>query len=64
MKRFLDLFALTQPEQRVIIVLVLLLVAGAWFKHQRDLTNTMPTQPTLDASPTPQGAAIYKSPTD
>ena len=31
-----NLFILTRPEQRLIIILVLLLVAGAWFKHHRD----------------------------
>src|SRR5437773_1121318 len=30
MKRFLNLFVLTQPEQRLIIILVLLLVGAAW----------------------------------
>ena len=38
-----NLFVLTRPEQRLIIVLVLLLVAGAWFKHNRDAeTNLQP----------------------
>jgi hypothetical protein len=45
MKRFLTLFVLTQPEQRLIIVLILLLVAGAWYKHNRDLQNTLRPQP-------------------
>ena len=56
MKRFLNLFVLTQPEQRLIVILVLLLVAGAWFKHYRDLQNTMPPQP--------QGAAVSTPPTN
>jgi hypothetical protein len=55
MKRFLNLFVLTQPEQRLIVILVLLLVAGAWFKHHRDLRNTMPQ---------PQGAALSTPPTN
>ena len=41
MKRFFNLFVLTQAEQRLIIVLILLLVAGAWFKHHRDSQNTL-----------------------
>ena len=50
MKGFLNLFTLTQPEQRLIIVLVLLFVLGAWFKHHRDLQNTVRQQPTAAAS--------------
>lgn len=61
MKRFFNLFVLTQPEQRLIVVLILLLVAGAWFKHHPDLNNTVRPQPTPAMSPTPQGAAISKS---
>jgi hypothetical protein len=56
-KRFLNLFVLTQPEQRLIVILILLLVAGAWFKHHRDLQNTVLPAPTPRASATPQGAA-------
>jgi len=41
MKRFFNLFVLTQAEQRLIIVLILLLVAGAWLKHHRDSQNTL-----------------------
>ncbi len=38
-----NLFVLTRPEQRLIIVLVLLLVAGAWFKKHREAqTNLQP----------------------
>jgi hypothetical protein len=36
-----QIFVLTRPEQRLIIILVLLLVAGAWFKHHRDSQNTL-----------------------
>jgi hypothetical protein len=61
-KRFFHLFVLTRPEQRLIIVLVLLLVGGAWYKHHRDLNYSVPPQPAPNASPTPQGAAISKSP--
>jgi hypothetical protein len=64
MKRFFNLFVLTQPEQRLIIVLILLLVAGAWFKHHRDLNNTVRPQATPSTSPTPQEVAISKSPTN
>jgi hypothetical protein len=64
MKRFFNLFVLTQPEQRLVIVLVLLLVAGAWFKHYRDSNYSAPPQPAPSASPTPQGAAVYKPPTN
>jgi hypothetical protein len=54
-KRFLDIFVLTLPEQRLIIVLVLLLVGGVLFKHHRDLQNTLRPQPSPSASPSPQG---------
>jgi hypothetical protein len=54
MKRFLNLFVLTQPEQRLIVILVLLLVAGAWLKHHRDLQNTV--------RPQAQGAAVSTPP--
>jgi hypothetical protein len=61
-KRFFNLFFLTQPEQRLVIVLVLLLVAGAWYKHQRDLSATMSPPAPPSTSPTPQGPAVYKPP--
>jgi hypothetical protein len=64
MKRFLNLFVLTKPEQRLIIVLVLLLVGGAWYKHHRDLNYSVPPQPVPSTSPAPQGGAISKSPTN
>jgi hypothetical protein len=54
MKRFLNLFVLRQPEQRLIVILILLLVAGAWFKHHRDLQNTI--------RPQRQGAAVSTPP--
>jgi hypothetical protein len=38
MKRLFGIFVLTPAEQRVVILVVLLLVAFAWFKHQRDLS--------------------------
>ena len=37
MKRLLAIFILTPAEQRVVICVVVLLVAGAWFKQHRDL---------------------------
>jgi hypothetical protein len=64
MKRFFGLFVLTPAEQRIVIVLVLLLVLGAWYKHHRDVRNTLAPQPTPGASATPQGTAISKSPTN
>jgi len=38
MKRFFAIFVLTPREQRLVIFVMLLLVAAAWFKHHRDLT--------------------------
>jgi hypothetical protein len=64
MKRFLNLFVLTQPEQRLIVILILLLVAGAWFKHRRDLQNTVLPSPTPSAPATPQRAAVSPPPTN
>jgi hypothetical protein len=62
MKRFFNLFVLTQPEQRLIVILIVLLVVGAWFKHHRDLQNTVLPTPTPGTSRTPQGAALSKPP--
>jgi hypothetical protein len=61
-KRVFKLFVLTPPEQRVVIVLVLLLVLGAWYKHHRDLQNILRVQPTPTASATPQGTAVSTPP--
>jgi hypothetical protein len=36
-----SVFVLTRPEQRLIIILVLLLVAGAWVKHHRDTQTNL-----------------------
>ena len=55
MKRFLKVFVLTRPEQRLILVLVLLLVAAAWFKHHGDRENSARPLPAPSASPSPQG---------
>ena len=51
MKRFFKLFVLTSAEQRLIILLVLLLVAVAWYKHQRDLNYSIRPQATPAVSP-------------
>jgi hypothetical protein len=52
-KRFFSLFVLTPAEQRLIILLVLLLVGAAWYKHQRDLNYARRPQPTPTVSPSP-----------
>ncbi|MFL6590837.1 MAG: hypothetical protein ACJ8M4_11775 [Chthoniobacterales bacterium] len=54
MKRFFNLFVLTPPEQRLVIVLVLLLVVGAWYKHHRDLQNMAVPLATPGTSATPE----------
>jgi hypothetical protein len=61
-KRIFNVFVLTSAEQRFSILVVLLLVAAAWFKHQRDLKYSIlpPTAPGM--SPTPQGTAVSKPP--
>ena len=41
MKRLFGIFALTPAEQRLVIFVVLLLVAGAWLKHQREVRREM-----------------------
>ena len=52
MKRLFAMFVLTPREQRLVIFVVLLLVAGAWFKHHRDMTaDDGPRQ--TEPSPTP-----------
>jgi hypothetical protein len=61
MKGMWKLFVLTHPEQRLVIVLVLLLVAGAWFKHHRDLKDALPPS-TPTPSSSPQEAAVSKPP--
>jgi hypothetical protein len=62
-KHIFHLFVLTSPEQRLIILLVLLLVAAAWSKHQRDLNYSVPLQTAPGMSPEPQGTAVSKPPT-
>jgi hypothetical protein len=61
-KRFFNVFVLTPAEQRLVILLVLLLVAAAWYKHQRDLNYSVPPRPAPGMSPTPQGTAVSKPP--
>ncbi len=54
MKRLFGIFVLTVPEQRLVIFVILLLVAGAWVKHQRDLKgNAAPEFTAASPSPTP-----------
>jgi hypothetical protein len=52
-KRLFGIFALTPAEQRVIIFIVLLLVALAWFNYQRDLSYESVPPATATASPAP-----------
>ena len=44
------LFVLTRPEQRLIIVLILLFVAGAWYKHHRETALQSRDVPVADES--------------
>lgn len=53
MKRFVGMFVLTAAEQRLVIVLVLLLVLGTWSKQHRETEETVRTPLTPSASPTP-----------
>jgi hypothetical protein len=62
MKRFFGVFVLTPAEQRLIVFVILLLVAVAWFKHQRNLENAVRPEPTPEISATPQGAAVSSPP--
>ncbi|MEY2585168.1 MAG: hypothetical protein QOD80_1194 [Verrucomicrobiota bacterium] len=50
MKRFLNVFVLTRPEQRLVIVVIVVVVVAAWFKHHRDLQETLRAQPAPSAS--------------
>ena len=49
MKQILAAFILTRAEQRLVIFVVLLLVAFAWLKHQRDLSYE--STPRVNSSP-------------
>ncbi|HXM33482.1 MAG TPA: hypothetical protein VN921_07495 [Chthoniobacterales bacterium] len=51
MKRFFAVFVLTPAEQRLVIFVVLLIVAGAWYKHHRDLRFSAAPRPA--ETPTP-----------
>jgi hypothetical protein len=62
MKRFFGVFVLTPAEQRLIIFVIVLLVAVAWFKHQRNVQNPVRFEPTPEISATPQGAAVSTPP--
>jgi len=59
MKRFFAVFVLTPAEQRLVIFIVLLIVAGAWYKHHRDLSFSAAARPTETATP-----AISPSPNE
>lgn len=59
MKRFFAIFVLTPREQRLVIFVMLLLVAGAWFKHHRDLSFEAASRPAETATP-----AISPSPSE
>jgi hypothetical protein len=64
MKRLLAIFVLTPREQRLVIFVVLALVLGAWYKHHRDLNYSVLPELAPSMSPTPQGAAVSKPPTN
>ncbi|MEY2499427.1 MAG: hypothetical protein QOD12_2983 [Verrucomicrobiota bacterium] len=51
MKRFFAVFVLTPAEQRLVIFVVLLIVAGAYYKHHRDLTFSGTPRPAETATP-------------
>jgi hypothetical protein len=51
MKRFFAVFVLTPAEQRLVIFVVLLIVAGAYYKHHRDLTFSATQRPAETATP-------------
>lgn len=51
MKRLFAIFVLTPAEQRLVIFVVLLLVAGAWYKHHRDLSYGATPHPAPTATP-------------
>jgi hypothetical protein len=53
MKRLLAMFVLTPREQRLVIFVVLLLVAGAWYKHHRDLNSDAAPRAAETAPPAP-----------
>jgi len=53
-KRLFAVFVLRAAEQRVVIFVVLLLVAFAWFKQQRDLKYSAPAPSVISPSPADQ----------
>ena len=54
MKRFFAIFVLKPAEQRLVIFVVLLLVAGAWVKYRRDLKYNAPAPTAISPSPAEQ----------
>jgi hypothetical protein len=50
-KRLFTIFVLTPAEQRLVVLVVLLLVAGAWYKHHRDFGYNSAPQATPMATP-------------
>ncbi len=62
-KRLFAVFALTPAEQRVIIFVVLLLLALAWFKHHRDFSYES-TPPATAAVISPSRRACSPSPNE
>jgi hypothetical protein len=50
-KRLFAIFILTPAEQRLIIFVVLLLVAVAWYKHHRDSSYNAPLPSAPAATP-------------
>jgi hypothetical protein len=50
-KRLFAIFVLTSAEQRLVIFVVLLLSAGAWYKHHRDLSSSAAPHSTPAATP-------------
>jgi hypothetical protein len=53
MKRFFAMFVLTAREQRLVILVVVALVVGAWVKHYRDMRVNDGPDPSPKSSPTP-----------
>jgi hypothetical protein len=58
MKLPLEIFTLTKREQRIIVVIVMALLAGAVAKHYHDTKSHVP----LSAPATPDGMAPLLSP--
>jgi hypothetical protein len=54
MKRLFAIFVLKPAEQRLVIFVMLLLIAGAWLKHHRDLNYSVPAPNAILPSPADQ----------